>query len=119
MRACRAARAIRDAVHADNLRRRALGVDPVHVRIGVHSERAVFGNIGSHARFNYTVVGDAVNVASRVEELGRDLGTPESEVTIVISAATAQALPAEERPSRSAGFRSLRGRQAKLELFLL
>ena len=44
-------------------------------RIGLSSGEAVLGNIGSHRHFNYTVMGDAVNVAARLENANRHFGT--------------------------------------------
>ncbi len=41
------------------------------VRIGLHFGTAIVGNVGARKRFNYTAVGDAVNVASRLESLGK------------------------------------------------
>lgn len=44
---------------------------PVFARVGVHFGEAIVGNIGSHNRFNYTALGDAVNLASRLEGVGK------------------------------------------------
>jgi len=70
--ACRTALAIADVVRHDNDARRARGLTPVRVRIGIHSGAVVIGNIGTPERMNYTVVGDAVNVAQRIEQLGKN-----------------------------------------------
>ncbi len=48
---------------------------PLKVRIGIHSDAALVGNVGSRERVSYTVMGDGVNVAARLEGINKEMGT--------------------------------------------
>ena len=90
---------------------------PVKLRIGIHSGMVVAGNIGAPERMNYTVVGDTVNVAQRLEALGKTL-LPASEAAVLISAETAEALD-QAIAIRSLGRHELRGRRGAAEVFTI
>jgi class 3 adenylate cyclase len=66
---------------------------PLRIRIGIHKGPALVGNIGAPGRVNYTLVGDTVNVAQRLEQFGREVDDGSDDAVIVISEALAQALP--------------------------
>lgn len=73
--ACLAALGMQSRIDRFNVRIAARGHEPFRTRIGVHTGEVIVGVIGNQARLNYTVMGDAVNVASRVEQLNKDFGT--------------------------------------------
>ncbi len=74
--AMRCAQAILTGVDHWNEDRTSDGMVRVVVSIGVHTGPVVSGNVGGSDRLEYTVIGDAVNVASRIERLTRRLNTP-------------------------------------------
>ena len=114
-RALRAARAIALRLKADNKRRSKKGLRPVRLRIGLHTGPALAGNIGAPGRVNYTLVGDTVNAAQRLEALGKEL-QPDEEVSIIASETVLAATHAPV-PHRPLGSVVLRGRSEPLATF--
>lgn len=105
------ARAMQVAMQDWNRLRRAQGLTPLGLGIGVHYGPVVAGDIGGDRRLEFTVVGDTVNVASRLMHLTREL-----RADIVISGEVAEAAEAVDGDAALAGFgrleaMSLRGRE--------
>jgi len=84
---------------------------PLRFGIGLHLGELTYGNIGTPARIEFTVVGAAANEAARIEALCKEL-----EVDLVVSERVARALPG---PWSSLGSHTLRGVGDKMELFTL
>jgi adenylate cyclase len=73
--AMRCSKAILAAIDSWNHERCDSSGPALDISFGLHAGRVVSGNVGGSERLEYTVIGDAVNVASRVEHLTRELGT--------------------------------------------
>ncbi|MEB0140061.1 MULTISPECIES: adenylate/guanylate cyclase domain-containing protein [unclassified Undibacterium] len=71
LRTCEAALAVQAALRAQRPHWQAQGLPIFHARIGIETGDVVVGNMGSAKRLNYTVIGDTVNQASRLESLGK------------------------------------------------
>jgi adenylate cyclase len=59
-----------------NIERRQQGEQPLAIGIGLNHGPAVIGDVGSEHSLSFTVIGDTVNTASRLQGLTRSLGTP-------------------------------------------
>jgi adenylate cyclase len=115
VRACRAALDIAKAVAKDNAERAERGLTPIGVRIGIHTGRVLAGNIGFTGRMNYTVVGDVVNVAQRIEQAGRSHQKLDG-VAALASQRTVDAL-ADAIPAERIGSMEVRGREEAVVVF--
>lgn len=99
-RAVRAAIRCQKALAASEAAFTSIGSHVPVTRIGLHTGKAIVGNMGSPSRFNYTALGDVVNTASRLENANKATGT-----TILVSGDTASACAAGK--SEDLGFRRL------------
>lgn len=104
LHAVQAALAMAEALEALNLKWKEDGLPHLRMGIGIHSGEVFAGNVGGRSRVKYALVGDAVNVASRVEGLNKDLGT-----TMLITEATRRLL-GDRVEARDCGPREVKGR---------
>lgn len=89
------------------------GKDPIAIGIGIHTGFAIFGNIGKGKKIDFTVIGDAVNLASRLEGLNKEFRT-----SIIVSESTRGriSLPLQ---TRALGSVTVKGKTAGTEVYEL
>ena len=117
-RACRAASAIAAAIVDDNRRRSGLGLPPVRIRIGMHAGPAMVGNIGAPGRINYTLVGDIVNTAQRIEDVAKETMSDDDQAVILVSDVVLRAA-GTGYSAQPIGRHVLRGRHEATDVFRL
>jgi adenylate cyclase len=108
-RACQAALAIAEATAAFNRRH---GPPGLPTRIGMNAGLVMIGNVGGGGRFTYSVVGDVVNTAARIEQLNKQLGT-----RLLVTEAVVSGLP--DVRTRPLGRFRLHGRQEPVAILEL
>jgi adenylate cyclase len=92
-RALRAALSIRIRMKEASARRVQAGLTPINIGIGINTGEAITGNVGAEDRFEYTVIGDTVNVAARIQ----GLSSLYKDSNILISGETYKAFAERER----------------------
>ncbi|MGY3444751.1 MULTISPECIES: adenylate/guanylate cyclase domain-containing protein [unclassified Bradyrhizobium] len=107
----RAVSEAREAMAALSEKNSMMGRAPMNYGIGVHVGDVMYGNIGSRSRLDFTVIGPAVNMASRLEALTKQLGR-----NVLLSRAFAD-LVARDVALEHVGEHAVRGFSEPIELF--
>ncbi len=111
------ARAMADSIARWNRKRRENGLPTMYLGIGLHHGDVVLGDIGSERRMEFAVIGDTVNVASRIQEMTRTLNVAVLASDGVIQAARAEAGEDAISDFTDTGEHQLRGRRDKIRLW--
>jgi len=112
-RACRAALRCQQRLEERAEDYRSRSGSALKARIGIHTGEVIVGNMGSRTRFDYSMIGDAANLASRLESANKTFGTH-----IMVSEATWNEIEAEFA-GREIGVVKVTGRTAPVRVFEL
>lgn len=109
--------AAEDMVAAIHKANEAAPEDALRVRIAIHTGRVIVGNVGAVERWNYTIVGDAVNVCSRLQGVGCTMSSMKG-VCVVLSGETVEKAGRPDDVTYL-GSHAIRGRKGKVEVWQL
>jgi adenylate cyclase len=104
-----------EALDELNTQQQVRGYPAIKVGIGINTDIVIAGNMGSQSRLNYTVIGDGVNLASRLEGLTK---TPEYATRIIISSTTLANAKGRYQ-TRPLGEVAVKGKQKPTEIYAL
>ncbi|MDP3697092.1 MAG: adenylate/guanylate cyclase domain-containing protein [Candidatus Taylorbacteria bacterium] len=111
MRAVKSAKGMMNRLIKIQERRKLKKLPAFDIGIGINTGTAIVGNMGSEKRFDYTAIGDSVNIASRIEGLNKDFGTH-----IIISESTKNSIGSEIK-TRGLGQANLKGKSDIVNIF--
>lgn len=112
-RACRSALKMMEKLAELNKSFVARGIQTIDIGIGINTGDAVVGNMGAAMRFDYTAIGDNVNLASRLEGLNKMYGTH-----IIVSEST-KLLAGNDLPFREIDLVAVKGKRQPVPIFEL
>lgn len=118
IRACHSVVAVLRSIGTINVGNSKDSLPPLHMRVGLNSGSVAEGEIGAHDRFNFSVVGDVVNLAARLEQLGKTLFPDQKDVVLVGEATHRMAAP-EGLPFFECGVVQIRGRERPEQVYRL
>jgi len=110
-RACRVALDMINSLKTFNQHNEGFGENPLEIGIGINTGSMTVGNFGSAKRFDYTVIGDEVNLASRLEGLTKYFG-----VNIIISEATLKSCQSNDLVTRALAIVKVKGKENAIEV---
>ncbi len=113
--ACRAALAMVAALPDINVHLNSLGLPSIDIGVGLNRGLATVGNMGSENRFDYTAVGDTVNLAARIQGVNKETGT-----RILITEYAAEVIQSDPQfQLNDRGLIQVRGRQNEVRIYEL